>query len=543
MDVNHIEKSFVPTADKKCSVAKKGMVASAFPDATKAGVEMLKKGGNAIDAACATALALGVCEPQASGIGGQSMGIVHFNGKSFAIDGSSRAPSLAHSSVYKSKRRRKIGYKATTIPSTLATIGFLHERYGRLDWQKIVAPSIRIAKRGYKITKLQHDLQERELENFLSLKSKSGAKYFLKDGEVAYDVGDRFVQDDLAETLKIISEYGYTVFYHGSIAKTISEDMKKNGGLIRDEDLAFMPEPLIKKPLSRKYRHLDIVTLPPPAAGRTLLLTLMMLNHLPSKFLRSSKPSSYHFVAETFRKAFVHRLQRPFHRHTYEQAKDKLHLQRSFAKQMADSIHNSMDATLPMIDPEFGGEDTTHLSTMDNDGNAVGITQSVELAYGSKAAADGLGFLYNNYMSAFEFTNPNHPFYIRPNAIPWTSVSPALVFNDSKVWMVVGSPGSQRIFSTVTQFLSRIIDGNLPMSDAIRRPRFHCSIGGTVSIEEGGFRNEIVNYLRDMGYQISVKERYSFYHGAIHATMKLQSQTGFHGVAEVRRDGTAEGLD
>ena len=109
--------------------------------------------------------------------------------------------------------------------------------------------------------------------------------------------------------------------------------------------------------------------------------------------------------------------------------------------------------------------------------------------------------------------------------------------------MVVGSPGSQRIFSTVTQFLSRIIDGNLPMSDAIRRPRFHCSIGGTVSIEEGGFRNEIVNYLRDMGYQISVKERYSFYHGAIHATMKLQSQTGFHGVAEVRRDGTAEGLD
>ena len=543
MDVEFIEKSFVPTEDKKCSVAKKGMVASAFPDATKAGVKMLKKGGNAIDAACATALALGVCEPQASGLGGQSMAIIHYKGKSFAIDGSSRAPSLAHSSVYKSKRRRKLGYKATTIPSTLATIGFLHERYGRLDWSKIVAPSIQIAKKGYKITKLQHDLQERELENFLSIKSKSGARYFLKDGEVPYDIGDRFVQDDLAETLKIISEYGYTVFYHGSIAKAISEDMKKNRGLIRSEDLAFMPEPLIKKPLSRKYRHLDIVTLPPPAAGRTLLLTLMMLNHLPSKFLRSSKPSSYHFVAETFRKSFLHRLQRPFHRHTYDQAKDKLHLQRTFAKQMADSIHNSMDATLPMIDPDFGGEDTTHLSTMDDEGNAVGITQSIELAYGAKAAADGLGFLYNNYMSAFEFTNPNHPFYIRPNAIPWTSVSPALVFNNSKLWMVVGSPGSQRIFSTITQFLSRIIDGNLPMSDAIRRPRFHCSIGGTVSIEDGGFRDEIVNYLKDMGYQISVKERYSFYHGAIHATMKLHSQQGFHGVAEVRRDGTAEGLN
>ena len=543
MNVEKIENSFKPTSDKKCSIAKKGMVATAFLDATKAGVEMLKKGGNAVDAACASALALGVCEPQASGLGGQSMGIIHINGKSYAIDGSSRSPSLAHSSVYANKKNRRLGYKATTVPSTLAVIGFLHERYGRLEWQKIVAPSIHIAKKGYKITQLQHDLQEREMDNFLSIKSKSGAKYFLKDGLVPYDVGDRFIQKDLAETFTAISEFGYRVFYQGKIAKKIVLDMKNNRGLIQDEDLAYIPEPLVRKPISRKYRHVSVVTLPPPAAGSTLLLTLMMLNHLPSKFLRSSKPSSYHFVAETFRKAFLHRVQRPFNRHTYNQIEEKIHLQRSFAKQMADSIHNSMDATLPMIDPDFGGDDTTHLSTMDDDGNAVGITQSVELAYGSKAAADGLGFLYNNYMSAFEFTNPNHPFYIRPNSIPWTSVSPALIFNNSKLWMVLGSPGSQRIFSTVTQFLSRMVDGDLPMSDAIEKPRFHCSINGTVSIEDGGFRTEIVNYLKDMGYDISVKDRYSFYHGAIHAVMKLQTQTGFHGVAEVRRDGTAEGLD
>jgi gamma-glutamyltranspeptidase/glutathione hydrolase len=543
LNVEKIENSFKPTSDKKCSIAKKGMVATAFPDATKAGVEMLKKGGNAVDAACASALALGVCEPQASGLGGQSMGIIHINGKSYAIDGSSRSPSLAHSSVYANKKNRRLGHKATTVPSTLAVIGFLHERYGRLEWQKIVAPSIHIAKKGYKITQLQHDLQEREMDNFLSIKSKSGAKYFLKDGLVPYDVGDRFIQKDLAETFTAISEFGYRVFYQGKIAKKIVLDMKNNRGLIQDEDLAYIPEPLVRKPISRKYRHVSVVTLPPPAAGSTLLLTLMMLNHLPSKFLRSSKPSSYHFVAETFRKAFLHRVQRPFNRHTYNQIEEKIHLQRSFAKQMADSIHNSMDATLPMIDPDFGGDDTTHLSTMDDDGNAVGITQSVELAYGSKAAADGLGFLYNNYMSAFEFTNPNHPFYIRPNSIPWTSVSPALIFNNSKLWMVLGSPGSQRIFSTVTQFLSRMVDGDLPMSDAIEKPRFHCSINGTVSIEDGGFRTEIVNYLKDMGYDISVKDRYSFYHGAIHAVMKLQTQTGFHGVAEVRRDGTAEGLD
>ena len=542
MNIKQIENSFRPTLNKKCSVAKKGMVSSAFSNATKAGVEMLKKGGNAIDAACATALALGVCEPQASGIGGQSMGIIHIKGKSYAIDGSSRSPSLAHSSIYTNKKNRRLGYKATTIPSTLAVIGFLHQRYGDLEWQKIVAPSINIAKKGYKITQLQHDLQKKELENFLSIKSKSGAKYFLKDGLVPYDVGDRFIQEDLAETLTQISEYGYSAFYHGEIAKKIIQDMKDNHGLIQKEDLAYIPEPIQKRPISRRYRHLSVVTLPPPAAGRTLLLTLMMLNHLPSKFLRSSKPSSYHFVAETFRKAFLHRVQHPFNPHTYDQIEDKVHLKRSFAKQMAESIHNSMDATLPMIDPDFGGgEDTTHLSVMDDQGNAVGITQSIELAYGSKAAADGLGFLYNNYMSAFEFTNPNHPFYIRPNAIPWTSVSPALIFNDSKLWMVLGSPGSQRIFSTVTQFLSRIIDGDLPMSQAIAKPRFHCSIDGTVSIEDGGFDTEIIDYLKEMGYNISVKDRYSFYHGAIHAVMKCQTQGDFHGVAEVRRDGTAEG--
>ena len=543
MDIERIENSFKVNPNKKFSFAKRGMVASAFPDATKAGVEMLRKGGNAVDAACATALALGVCEPQASGIGGQSLAILHINGKSIAVDGSSRSPSLAHSSVYARKRNRKIGYKATTVPSTLSTIGYMHKKYGRLEWQTIVAPSIQIAKKGYKITQLQHDLQIRELESFLSIKSKSGAKYFLKDGLVPYDVGDRFIQNDLAHTLSIISENGFESFYQGDIAKKIDQDMRNNRGLVREEDLVFIRDPIEKKPLSRKYRRVSVVTMPPPAAGRTLLLTLMMLNHLPSKFLRSGKMSSYHFVAETFRKAFLYRTQQPLQRHTYDQTNENVDLQRHFAKQMAESIHDSMDATLPMVDPDFGGEDTTHLSVMDDEGNAVGITQSIELAYGSKAAADGLGFLYNNYMSAFEFLNANHPYYIRPNAIPWTSVSPSLIFHDKKLWMVVGSPGSQRIFSTITQFLSRIVDGNLPMNEAIDRPRFHCAIGGTVSLEEGGFSHEIVDYLKDMGYDISMKERYSFYHGAIHAAMKMQTQQGFQGVAEVRRDGTAEGLN
>lgn len=543
MDLEKIESSFSTSYDRKFSRAKNGIVSSAFPEATKAGVEILKKGGNAIDAACATSLALGVCEPQASGIGGQAMAIIYLNKKPIAIDGSSRSPSLANSARFTKKRSRLVGYRATTVPSTLAVIGHIHERYGRLEWQKIVAPAIRIAKRGYKITNLQHTLQKRELESFFKVKSRSGAKYFLKDGQVPYEIGDRFIQDDLGETLNTISSHGYRSFYHGQIAKKIHQDMIENNGLIREEDLSWIPEPIERQTIHRAYRHFVIHTLPPPAAGRTLLLVLMMLNHLPSKFLRSSTPASYHFVAETFRKAFLHRVQRPFNPHTYHQIQDKLHLHRSFAKQMSESISNNMDATLPMEEPEYiGGEDTTHLSVMDGEGNAIGITQSIELAYGSKAAAEGLGFLYNNYMSAFEYKNMNHPYYIRPNSIPWTSVSPCLVFHDNRLWMVVGSPGSQRIFSAISHFLSRIIDGNLPMNEAIVRPRFHCSISGTLSIEEGGFDENVLNYLSNIGYKISKKERFSFYHGAIHATMKCQTREEFQGVAEVRRDGTSEGI-
>jgi gamma-glutamyltranspeptidase/glutathione hydrolase len=151
--------------------------------------------------------------------------------------------------------------------------------------------------------------------------------------------------------------------------------------------------------------------------------------------------------------------------------------------------------------------------------------------------------LYNNYISAFEFENPNHPYFIRPNMIPWTSVSPSFVYYNEKLWMVVGSPGSARIFSTIAQFLSRIIDGDLSMKEAVERPRFHCSVNGKVSLEIDGFKSEVIDNLKKLGYDIDPRERYSFFHGAIHAVMKCQTRDEYHGVAEIRRDGTAAGLD
>ena len=542
MNVEQIENSFRSTSNKKCSVAKKGMVASAFPDATKAGVEMLKKGGNAIDAACAVAFAIGVCEPQASGLGGQSLAILHIDGKTIAMDGSSRAPSFAHSDSFEKRSHKFIGYRATTVPSTPAVLGYMHEHYGRLEWSTILKPAIRIARRGYRITKLQHELQEKNLKKFFRVKSHSGAKYFLKDGIEPYNIGDLFVQEDLTHTLQVLSTNGYASFYLGTIAKLIDADMKKHRGFLRADDLALIPKPIECKPIKGRYRGITIVTVPPPAAGPTMLNVLRMLNNLPVKFLRSGTPKSYHFVAETFRKALLFREQRPFDPNTYHQIKTNIHKNRDFARTLTKSIRDTIDPSLPLREPSIDTEDTTHLSVMDDEGNAVGITQSIELVYGSKAAASGMGFLYNNYMSAFEFENPQHKYYLRPNAIPWTSVCPTIVFYQHEPWITLGSPGSARIFSVVSHFLSRIIDSNNSISRAMERPRLHCSLGGKISLEADDSAIEIIKHLKKMGYKIDIRERYSFYLGAIHAVLKCQSTDGFQGVAEVRRDGTAEGI-
>lgn len=539
--IEGIEQSFRSTPDRKASFSRRGMVATAFPDATCAGVEMLRKGGNAADAACAASLALAVCEPQASGIGGQTIALIHMDGRTVSLDGSSRAPSLAHSSVFSRRSARLVGNKATTVPSMIATIGYLNERYGRLDWHTVIGPAIRIAKHGYRITELQHHSQKNNLQEFLAVRSGSGARYFLKDGCVPYEKGDLFVQDDLAETLVHLDGYGYHSFYYGTIADRIDRDMRRNRGLLRKEDLQLITHPVERKPISRRYRGIQVYTIPPPGAGDIMLLVLMILNNIPRRSLQNKEPETYHYLAEIFRKALLYRTQRPFDPNTYHQMRDETLLSRNFAREMSRSIGNEVDSSLPLREPSVDLEDTTHLSVMDADGNAVSMTQSIELVYGSKAAAGGLGFLYNNYMSAFELKNPVHPFFLRPNAVPWSSVSPSLIFYNHEPWIALGSPGSARIFSAVSLFISRLFDEGRSLHDAMDMPRIHCSLGGRISLEADDPDAGLVDSLRSKGYEVTVRERHSFYHGAIHAVLRRQTGEGFQGVADARRDGAAEG--
>ena len=195
MDLTRVEAAFSPTQDGKCAVAQGGMVSSAFPLASRAGATMLQKGGNAVDAAVAAAMTLCVCEPQACGLGGQTMALIHLNGRSFFLDGSGRVPALARLNQFGPEDRNH-GYKATSVPTTVAVLGTMVKDHGRLGWPEIVAPALSAAQNGYTITGLQQRLQTRELSNFAKVPSRSGALQFLKNGTTPLSPGDLFVQPE-----------------------------------------------------------------------------------------------------------------------------------------------------------------------------------------------------------------------------------------------------------------------------------------------------------------------------------------------------------
>lgn len=536
-----IEQLFSTSSDKRSSRADLGMVVTAFPDATQAGEDMLKIGGNAVDAACAAALALGVCEPQGSGIGGQTVALIHVHGHTIAIDGSTKAPSLAHSSSFYHESERKLGYKATTIPSTLAVLGYLSENYGRLQWRTIVQPALNIASSGYRITELQSFLQKRELENFLRVPSQSGARKYLKNGKLPYRPGDLFVQADLAATLAEISMHGPHWMYSGEVAARIDADMRKNAGLLRREDLALIPEVIERKPVEGTYREYSIKSLPPPGSGETLLLILSMMESLPPELLIEDSPERYRWMAEILHKAFLEYRQNPRNPNTFHQVGGCKNVTRQRALQLISEIKDGQSLLGRAAGAKQGMGETTHLSVFDRDGNAVSLTQSLNLVYGAKVVADGLGFLYNNYIEAYQFGNPAHYYHLRPGGIPWPCACPSMVFKNGKPWLVLGSPGSQRIFSSMAQFLSLVIDRQMSIDKAMMHPRIHSEQDGKLSMEADRIAPSIIAYLEKAGYRIKIREPYAFYMGAIHAALMCQSEQGFQGVSDIRRDGTAMG--
>lgn len=510
---------------QRIAISGHGMAATAHYRATDVSVEILSEGGNAIDAAVSAAFALSVCEPQSSGLGGQTMLLVYEADKhrTVAVDGSSRAPNRATPGSISASERR-IGYRATTVPSTPAVLEYARRTFGTMPLQRLLTPAIRLAEEGYAISGLQHRLMRRELNR---LQATPAGPLFLRDDEKPYPIGAVFKQHALAGTLRRLARDGVEDFYTGSIAKQIHEDMVANDGLLHLDDLAQIPWPIERRPLSGRFEGKRIHTFPPPGAGRTLIEMLNILSYFSPKQRDPDSPQGAVLLAEVVRRAFLDRADRPFDPNFYPQVEPKRMLSPEYSQRVARQIRSRIKSS----------GDTTHLTVMDRHGNIVALTQSIERVYGACVATPELGFLYNNYMSDFEYTDISHPYYLRPNAVPWASVAPTLVFHGRRPWLALGSPGSERITPTIVQVLLRL-EKQSPM-DAVAAPRIHCSLNGTVHLESSRMRTDIPDALRQRGYTLRFREPFSFYMGCVQ--LVLRERTGLTGVADLRRDGSAGG--
>lgn len=302
--------------------------------------------------------------------------------------------------------------------------------------------------------------------------------------------------------------------------------METHGGWIRADDLAQIPYPIERRPVTGKMDGARVFTMPPPGAGRTLIEMLNVVQSLTPP-PDPETPEGAVLLAETIRRAFMDRQDRPFDPNTYPQVTTKETLSPEHARRVARAVRRRV---------RMHGE-TTHLSVMDPDGGAVALTQSIESVYGSCAATAELGFLYNNYLSAFEYDDPSHPYYLRPGASPWASVAPSILFRGSKPWLAIGSPGSERITSSILQVLLRLRD-RTPFA-AVDAPRLHCSLDGKVSLEAARMPTDIPEYLERHGFQVDRREPYAFYMGSVQLVMREKAR--FVGVADPRRDGAAGG--
>ena len=524
LELRDIESPSMPRP-QRLAVSGGGVASTQHYLATEAAVQVLDASGNAIDAAVAAAFALGVCEPAASGLGGQTMMLIHraHSHRTFALDGSSRAPNLTSLRQLSAEQRRR-GYTATTVPSTPAVLYYALERYGTLPLKEVIAPAIKLAEQGYQVTELQRKLLKRVRK---ALKMTPAAGLFLREGRKSFRVGERFRQPVLAGTLTRLANEGLADFYTGDIAKLIHEDMARNDGLITEEDLAQMPWPIERKPVSCQFEDYKVVTFPPPGAGRTLVEMLNIIRHIPRKYRNVDTPEGALTLAQAIRQANRDRTDRPFEPNYYAQVPQKRMLSTDYARQVARwSLKNI----------KTHGE-TTHLSVMDRYGNVVALTQSIERVYGACVATPDLGFLYNNYMLAFDDEDMTHPYYLRPNAVPWASVAPTIILKGRKPWAALGSPGSERIVSATAQVFLRLLR-QLPF-EAVDAPRLHCSLDGTVSLEASRMRSDIPEALEKHGFTIDMREPYSFYLGCVQLAMRQGDK--FIGVADPRRDGAAGG--
>ena len=532
-------------------IADSGMVVSAHPEASKIGVAILRKGGNAVDASIAVSFALAVCYPSAGNIGGGGFAVVRMSsGEISTLDYREKAPKSASRDMFLDSKGNVINdlsvcsHKASGVPGSVDGIITLYEKYGSLPFSELIQPAINLALKGFKITKNQ-------AEDFNSLqiefqKSNPDGCAFLKSS--AWQKGDLLIQEDLAKTLERIRDFGRAGFYEGETAKMIENEMLRKNGLISIDDLKKYKS-LWRKPIQGNYKGYKIISMAPPSSGGIALLQL--LNSVENKDFGSFHSSQHiHLFAEAERRVYADRASylgdSDFFPVPISQLIDKKYnteRMKTFNLDKATSSKEIKEGEISMHE----SEETTHFSIVDKWKNAVSITTTLNLSYGSRIVVKGAGFLLNNEMDDFSI-KPGYPNAygliggeanaIEPYKRMLSSMTPTIVLKNDSLFFVVGSPGGSTIITSVFQVITNVTDFQMTALQAVEASRFHHQwLPDEIFYEKNGLDSLVIIGLTKKGHFL--KQRAPI--GRVEAILVLPNGK-LEGAADPRGDDNAQGF-
>ncbi|MHA4810712.1 gamma-glutamyltransferase [Flavitalea flava] len=531
----------------------RGAVVSAHPLASRAGVIVLQQNGNAFDAAIATQLALAVVYPGAGNIGGGGFMVAHLAGKqgpgqNLALDYREKAPSGATRDMYLDTAGNALpelsqnGHLAAGVPGTIAGI-FAEYKYARLPFSKLIQPAIDLAEKGFVISEAEARNLNEDRDEFK--KYNTITPVFVKEG--GWKPGDTLVQKDLAKTLRLIRDNGAKGFYEGQTAGLILEEMKRGKGIITAKDLRDYRA--IERPATVfPYKQYSIITMPLPSSGGVVLQQMLkMVENRPISSFGFGSLKAVHLMTEVERRAYADRAKflgdRDFYSVPVKTITSSAYLQQRMASFDPEKAGNSIDIQAGVLSSV--SEETTHLNVVDKEGNAVSITTTLNGGYGSKVVVAGAGFLLNNEMDDFSIKSGTPNMYgaigaeanaIAPGKRMLSSMTPTLVLDKGKVYLVVGTPGGTTITTSVFQTLVDILEFRMSPEAAVNAPKFHHQWFPDEIYVENSFPAAIREQLIAMGYKVTERE-----HIGRTEVISIQPGNKITAVGDIRGDDTADG--
>jgi gamma-glutamyltranspeptidase/glutathione hydrolase len=520
--------------------APKAMIASANQIASEAGLGILRKGGNAVDAAVAVAFALAVVHPEAGNLGGGGYMLVRMtDGTVRAIDYKETAPALAHPGMFKTRLDSTVGYLASAVPGTVAGMAMAHQRFGKLPWRVVLEPARRLAHDGFPASQRMELILA--LQAPVMKKFPDSAKIFLHGSDRPLKQGEIVKQPDLAATIARIQKHGWREFYEGETARLIDRDMAAHGGTIRYDDLRGY-KAIERDPVQGTFRGNPVFSSPPSSSGgMTLVEMLNIFETFPAQLGREGSVAQRHEMIEAMRRAYRDRAAHSGDPGFFQIPID-LMTSKAHAKELAGTIdpaHASPSGAAVSEETGYESDDTTHFSIIDEAGNIVSNTYTLNSFYGSQLIPHGTGVLMNDIMAGFS-NRPGGRNEIKPGKRPVSSMSPTIVLHaDNSPWFALGSPGSATIPNTVFQVIVNIVDSKMSLRDAVEFPRIHHQYQpDRVDAEPAALIYDVAARLEAMGHKLNPKLRSQ---GDVHAIMVEEGSGWRLGWSDGRRGGRAVG--